>query len=167
MIRSQRPGVNRCRILAAAIWLSRCIRHAELVKSDSLDAALAQFVADRLDALAGLKPRLLNDVEQLPGARILDGQFSAVQQAIGTTALARARSTGATKPKALKNFGVTKHQSSKWQQLAAVPKDQFEAALAAPKEAVDHRHPRTSNERADQLAFRCATPRRSMTRWIS
>ena len=32
----------------------------------------------------GLRPGLLNDIEKLPGARILDGQFSAVQQAVGT-----------------------------------------------------------------------------------
>jgi polar amino acid transport system substrate-binding protein len=41
-------------------------------------------VGQKLDALAGLKPRLLPDVDRLPGARILEGQFSAVQQAIGT-----------------------------------------------------------------------------------
>ena len=32
----------------------------------------------------GLEPKLLSEVEKLPGARILDGQFTAVQQAIGT-----------------------------------------------------------------------------------
>ncbi|MEJ0067959.1 MAG: hypothetical protein WDO24_03595 [Pseudomonadota bacterium] len=32
----------------------------------------------------GLTPRLLTDVEKLPGARILEGQFTAVQQAVGT-----------------------------------------------------------------------------------
>ena len=34
--------------------------------------------------LAGLRPRLITDVENLPGARVLDGRFTAVQQAIGT-----------------------------------------------------------------------------------
>jgi polar amino acid transport system substrate-binding protein len=38
-----------------------------------------------LSALAGLKPRLLSDLEKLPGARILDGRFTSVQQAIGTS----------------------------------------------------------------------------------
>ena len=47
---------------------------------------------DKLDALAGLRPRLLTDVKRLPGARILDGQFTAVQQAIGT---ARKNAAGA------------------------------------------------------------------------
>ena len=40
--------------------------------------------ADKLDALAGLRPRLLSDVAKLPRARILDGQFTGVQQAIRT-----------------------------------------------------------------------------------
>jgi polar amino acid transport system substrate-binding protein len=34
--------------------------------------------------LAGLRPRLITDIENLPGARILNGQFTAVQQAMGT-----------------------------------------------------------------------------------
>jgi polar amino acid transport system substrate-binding protein len=81
-----RPGIRIAVTARTAyeLWLSRHIRHAELVRSESLDAALEQFAAEKLDALAGLKPRLLKDVQNLPGARILDGQFSAVQQAIGT-----------------------------------------------------------------------------------
>jgi hypothetical protein len=35
-------------------------------------------------ALAGLKPRLVTDAEKLPGPRVLDGRFTAVDQAIGT-----------------------------------------------------------------------------------
>ena len=81
-----RPGV---RIAVAArsaydLWLERNIRHAELVRSNGGDAAFKRFVDEKLDALASLKPRLLEDVEKLPGARILDGKFTAVQQAIGT-----------------------------------------------------------------------------------
>jgi polar amino acid transport system substrate-binding protein len=66
------------------LWLSRHIAQAELVRAPSLDAAYQLFVDEGLDALAGLRPRLLKDVEQLPGARILDGRFTAVQQAVGT-----------------------------------------------------------------------------------
>jgi len=54
------------------------------VRSSSLDSAFTQFVADGLEALAGLKPRLLSDAARLPGARLLDGRFTAVQQAVGT-----------------------------------------------------------------------------------
>jgi polar amino acid transport system substrate-binding protein len=71
---------------AYGLWLERNIRHAELVQSNSLDASFEQFVRDGLDALAGLRPRLLTDVQKLPGARILDGKFMSVQQAVGTAA---------------------------------------------------------------------------------
>jgi polar amino acid transport system substrate-binding protein len=89
-----RPGA---RIAIAArsaydLFLSRHLRHAELMRAPSLDASFEQFVAEKLDALAGLRPRLLQDVEKLPGARILDGRFTAVQQAVGT---AKANQAGA------------------------------------------------------------------------
>jgi polar amino acid transport system substrate-binding protein len=67
------------------LWLERNIRQATLVRTEGLDASFDVFVRDGLEALAGLKPRLLSDVQRLPGSRILDGRFTAVQQAIGTT----------------------------------------------------------------------------------
>jgi polar amino acid transport system substrate-binding protein len=69
---------------AYGLWLADHIRHAELVKTDSVDTSFDTFVTQGLDAMAGLRPRLITDVEKLPGARILAGQFTAVQQAIGT-----------------------------------------------------------------------------------
>lgn len=66
------------------LYLSRTICRAQLVRSEGIEASYNRFVADGLDALAGLRPRLVMDVEKLPGARILDGRFTAVQQAIGT-----------------------------------------------------------------------------------
>jgi polar amino acid transport system substrate-binding protein len=69
---------------AYGLWLDRNIKRAELVRTETLDSAFEQFVRDKLEALAGLKPRLLTDREKLPGARILDGKFTSVQQAIGT-----------------------------------------------------------------------------------
>ena len=70
---------------AYGLWLDRNIKHAELIRSETLDSTFEQFVSDKLSALAGLKPRLLSDLEKLPGARILDGRFTSVQQAIGTS----------------------------------------------------------------------------------
>jgi len=69
---------------AYGLWLDRHIRNATLVKTGTLDSACERFVSDKLEVLAGLRPRLMSDVEKLPGARILDGKFTAVQQAIGT-----------------------------------------------------------------------------------
>jgi len=69
---------------AYELWLSRNIKHAQLIRTQGIDASFDLFVGQKMDALAGLKPRLLMDVTKLPGARLLDGQFTAVQQAIGT-----------------------------------------------------------------------------------
>jgi polar amino acid transport system substrate-binding protein len=74
------------------LYLSRHLEHAELVRVEGLNAALDLFVTEKLDALAGLRPRLLSDVEKVPGSRILDGRFTAVQQAIG---IPRGREAGA------------------------------------------------------------------------
>jgi polar amino acid transport system substrate-binding protein len=66
------------------LWLERNIKHATVLRSDSADGPFNQFVAEKLDAFAGLRPGLLEDVKKLPGARILPGHFMTVQQAIGT-----------------------------------------------------------------------------------
>lgn len=87
-----RPGVRIAVTARSAygLWLERNIRNAQRIESTSLDSAYEQFVADKLDALAGLRPRLLDDVKKLPGSRILDGQFMSVQQAVGTAAANKA-----------------------------------------------------------------------------
>src|SRR5882724_5294793 len=69
---------------AYGLYLSRTIKHARLVLTQGVDGSFDVFVAQKLEALAGLKPRLLTDVQKLPGARVLDGQFTGVQQSIGT-----------------------------------------------------------------------------------
>jgi len=70
---------------AYGLWLNRNIKHATLIKTlDGLDASYELFLREKADALAGLRPKLLSEVKKLPGARVIDGQFSAVQQAVGT-----------------------------------------------------------------------------------
>ena len=69
---------------AYGLYLARTIKHAKLITTQGLDSSFDVFVSQKLEALAGLKPRLLTDVQKLPGARILDGQFTGVQQSIGT-----------------------------------------------------------------------------------
>ncbi len=81
-----KPGIRIAVTARSAydLWLERNIKHATLVRTDSLDSAYELFMAEKLDALAGLRPRLLTDAKNLPGANILAGQFTAVQQAVGT-----------------------------------------------------------------------------------
>ncbi len=68
---------------AFELWLTENIRHAELHRAAGRQA-YDDFVAYNMDALAGLRAGLINDLENLPGSRLLDGKFTAVQQAIGT-----------------------------------------------------------------------------------
>ncbi len=69
---------------AYGLWLELNIKRARLVQFDSADAAIKAFVDDKMDAYAGLRPALIGLAVKLPGSRILDGQFTAVQQAVGT-----------------------------------------------------------------------------------
>jgi polar amino acid transport system substrate-binding protein len=66
------------------LYLTRNLKNAELVREQGADAVFKKFVEGKLDALAGLRPRLVTDHDNLPGSRILDGNFTAVQQAAGT-----------------------------------------------------------------------------------
>jgi len=77
---------------AYELYLSRSLKQAKLILAEGADNAFKQFVAEKLDALAGLKPRLEQDRDKLPGSRLIDGRFTAVQQAIGTP---KARTAGA------------------------------------------------------------------------
>jgi polar amino acid transport system substrate-binding protein len=65
------------------LYLSRNLKNAELVRIEGIDAAFQHFVKEKLDALAGLKPGIIANAETLPGSRVLDGRFTAVQQAAG------------------------------------------------------------------------------------
>ncbi len=81
-----RPG-NRIAVSAGTaydLYLTRSLKHAELLRRDSQAGAIEAFVTEKLDALAGLRPGLNRQIEELPGTRILEGRFTAVQQAIGT-----------------------------------------------------------------------------------
>jgi polar amino acid transport system substrate-binding protein len=81
-----RPGVRVAVSEKSAydLFLSRTLKHAQLVRAKGIDASYELFISQGLEALGGLKPRLIQDVEKLPGARVLDGRVTAVQQAIGT-----------------------------------------------------------------------------------
>jgi len=81
-----RPGVRIATAARSAydLFLSRSLQHAQLVRAEGIPASYDLFVNDKLDALSGLLPRLASDVTRLPGARILEGKFTAIQQAIGT-----------------------------------------------------------------------------------
>ncbi len=66
------------------LFLMRNLRHATLERAAGVAGAFKAFVEGKYDALAGLKPEVIANCENISGARVLEGRFTAVQQAVGT-----------------------------------------------------------------------------------
>ena len=66
------------------LYLMRNLRHASLSRAEGQQGSFKAFVEAKYDALAGLRPQLAKDAVKLPGSRLLEGRFTAVQQAVGT-----------------------------------------------------------------------------------
>jgi polar amino acid transport system substrate-binding protein len=80
------PG-RRCAVTARSaygLWLENNFKKGELLQFNSADEAIKAFLDQKMDAYAGLRPGLIDVTAKIPGSRLLDGQFTAVQQAVGT-----------------------------------------------------------------------------------
>jgi polar amino acid transport system substrate-binding protein len=66
------------------LYLSRNLKHAQLVRTPVPEASIDLFFTEKLDALAGLRPLLIQIADLHPNTKILDGRFTVVQQAVGT-----------------------------------------------------------------------------------
>src|ERR1700719_3985614 len=68
------PG-KRCAVTARSaygLWLENNFKKGQLVQFDTADAALKAFDGEKMDAYAGLRPRLLQVAQARPRSRILD-----------------------------------------------------------------------------------------------
>ena len=65
------------------LYLTRNLKKAQIVRTPGIPASFDTFVREKLEALAGLKPRLVEEQARLPGSRILEGEVTSVQQSIG------------------------------------------------------------------------------------
>lgn len=65
------------------LFLTRNMKKATLLRVAGIDESFRLFVDEKLEALSGLKPKLVADAARLPGSRLLEGQVTAVQQACG------------------------------------------------------------------------------------
>jgi polar amino acid transport system substrate-binding protein len=79
------------------LFLTRTLKSATLVRTKSFAASIELFNANGADAVAGLKPNLLDSMGQLRDARLLEGRFTAVNHGLGTP---RERAAGAAYLKA-------------------------------------------------------------------
>jgi polar amino acid transport system substrate-binding protein len=83
-----REGVRVAAPARAAyeLFLSRDLKRAQLVRTPTAEAAFDLLKAGQIEALSGLRQALVALADALPGSRLLDGRFFAVQQAIGVPA---------------------------------------------------------------------------------
>lgn len=63
--------------------LTRTLKNAQLVRAPGFAGSVRVFVSDKLDALAGLRPQLAMEADNLPESRVLDDGFTVLPQAIG------------------------------------------------------------------------------------
>jgi polar amino acid transport system substrate-binding protein len=66
------------------LFLTRNLKRAQLVRAPGPQASVELFFSEKLDALAGIRPVLVEIALAEPGTRVMDGRFTAVQQAVGT-----------------------------------------------------------------------------------
>lgn len=66
------------------LFLTRSLKHARLVRVPGVAPSVDLYFAQKLDALAGLRPILVDAAAKQPGSRVLEGSFTVVEQAIGT-----------------------------------------------------------------------------------
>ncbi len=65
------------------LFLSRELRHAEIVRAASSQAVVDEFVRQGLEVAAGVRQQLEQDQQRHPGLRLLPGRFMVIQQAMG------------------------------------------------------------------------------------
>jgi polar amino acid transport system substrate-binding protein len=80
------PGVRIAVVKEAAydLFLTRSLKHAELVRRDTSAGAIELFFEARLEAVAGVKQPLVEFARTHPGLRVIDGKFTLIEQALGT-----------------------------------------------------------------------------------
>ena len=74
------------------LFLSRSIKHAELIRAPDPNEAFELILSGKVDVLAGVRQHLVTNAKKLAGSRVLDGRFMAIQQALG---IVKGRAAGA------------------------------------------------------------------------
>ena len=106
------------------LYLTRELKTAKLVKAPTSPTVTDMFLTQNLEVAAGVKQQLQADAKRLPGLRLLDGRFMAIQQAMG---LPRGREAGARYVDAF----VEEMKASGFV-AAALARHQIEGAAVAP-----------------------------------
>ena len=65
------------------LWLCNNFKLARIVRAPSIQMSHALFFENKVDVLASLKPKLLEETENNEGIRLIDEPFTAIKQSIG------------------------------------------------------------------------------------
>jgi polar amino acid transport system substrate-binding protein len=65
------------------LFLSRNLKHAQLVRAPSPDDAFQLIFSGKVDVLGGVRQHLAAASAKLPGSRVFEDRFMAIQQALG------------------------------------------------------------------------------------
>ena len=66
------------------LWLTENIKKADLIRAKSIDESFSIFQENRYEVLAGLRPKLTDDVKKTKDCLILDESFTYINQCIGS-----------------------------------------------------------------------------------
>ncbi len=65
------------------LFLTRELRHAEIVRGSTSPEVVNTFFRNNLDVAAGVTQQLVADAARIGGLRLLDGNFIVIRQAMG------------------------------------------------------------------------------------
>jgi polar amino acid transport system substrate-binding protein len=65
------------------LYLTRELKHAQILRAPSSPAVVDTFLAENADVAAGVKQQLESDAQRLAGLRLLPGRFMVIEQAMG------------------------------------------------------------------------------------
>ncbi len=65
------------------LYLTRTLRNATLIRTNGFRASIDVFNEGRADAVAALKPTLLEAMDKMPDGRLLEGKFMTVNHGLG------------------------------------------------------------------------------------
>jgi polar amino acid transport system substrate-binding protein len=74
------------------LYLTRTLKKAKIERAPTSPEVVGYFLANKLDAAAGVKQQLELDAKRIPGLRILPGRFMVINQAMG---MGRGKEAGA------------------------------------------------------------------------
>ncbi|SAK67669.1 ABC amino acid transporter, periplasmic ligand binding protein [Caballeronia calidae] len=66
------------------LFLTRELKHAEIVRAPTSPTVVQTFIEQALDVAAGVRQQLEADAGRTPGLRLLPGRFMVIRQAMGT-----------------------------------------------------------------------------------